>query len=211
MVKFLWLLLESCIGEGLFESNPLHKKRVLQGSSRHLLDTDHVQWQIFIQRQNSVDNNRGKEVLLMADQLRVQAGSCASDEKVPFLPFVLTRDINGPLLQLLDCQSRRFPVALDDDLRMNTLLDVLLGLLQELTGQHYDTCCSISSLIVLRLRNVNHRLRSRMHNIQSLHDRCAIVGDDNLAISVDELVHAARSQGCSDDISNSSDSIDVGD
>lgn len=49
-----------------------------------------------------------------------------------------------------------------------------------------------------------------MHNLEVLHDGRAVVGDDDLAVLVDQLVHAAGPEGGADNVGHSTAGVDVG-
>lgn len=65
--------------------------------------------------------------------------------------------------------------CLDDDLRVHAVLDERLGLAQKLARQHDHRGGAVAHLGVLRARDVDERLRGRVHDIEQLHERRAVV------------------------------------
>ena len=66
-------------------------------------------------------------------------------------------------------------------------------------------------LVVLRLGNISQRLGRRVHNVEQLDDRRAVVRDRHLLAVVNELVHAARAERRLQDLADRLARIDVAD
>jgi hypothetical protein len=106
-----------------------------------------------------------EELGVALDELARHGGAGQLVERVP--PVGLIRaDLD--LLDLVDRHRRRSPQALNDDLRADTALDVLLDLLQNLAGQDDHRGCAVSYFGVLRPRNVDEDPGSRVDNVQKL-------------------------------------------
>ena len=70
---------------------------------------------------------------------------------------------------------------------MNSLVEELLGSLQEGTGDNDDGCGSISSLNILSLGDLDKHLSSWMNDGHFVQNSGAIIGDDNLTSLVLDL------------------------
>ena len=124
-----------------------------------------------------------EEVGIAVDQLAAHRG-CG--EFAQSLALVVLLGVDGNLLDLVDGHGARPPQALDDGLAADSLLDVLLDLLQNLSGQHNDRRGSVSDLSVLRAGNVGEDAGGGVDNVEQLHDGGAVVGDGLSAILVDQ-------------------------
>ena len=81
-----------------------------------------------------------------------------------------------------------------------------------MTCKNDDGGGSVSDFGVLTLRDVNEGLRSRMNDVQQLHDRRAVVWDRRRAAAVDhQLVHAARAERRPDGVDDHLAGVDVRD
>lgn len=107
------------------------------------------------------------------------------------------------LFQSPEGSSARYPVTLDDGLWVDPLRNELLGLPQELRSEHADTRCPVSNLIVLNLGDVDEDLGGGIVKLDGLENRCAIVGDVDLArgARLEDLVHALGAKSGFDEIS----------
>eukprot|EP00966_Prymnesium_polylepis_P038817 900743-Prymnesium_polylepis.2 len=63
---------------------------------------------------------------------------------------LLLVQVHRQLVQSLDRELRRLAERLDDDLRVDALLNVGLGLAQELAGEEHDAGRAVAHLRVLR-------------------------------------------------------------
>ena len=92
-----------------------------------------------------------------------------------------------------DGHLRSFSEVLDDVLRVHAVLNEGLALAEELPGEDDDGRGSVSDFRVLRLRDVHQGFGRRVHDVEELHDRGAVVGDGGgAAVIVYELVQSAR-------------------
>ncbi len=60
--------------------------------------------------------------------------------------FVFLGDTDGHFADVVQCKARRLAVGADNNLRVHSLLDEGLCLLQEFTGKHHDGRCAVSNL-----------------------------------------------------------------
>jgi hypothetical protein len=75
---------------------------------------------------------------------------------------------------------------------MHVFFDKRLRLAQKLCAEKHDRCGAVTDFGVLRERDVHERLGCRVHDVEKVHDRGAVVRNRRLVARVDELVHAAR-------------------
>jgi hypothetical protein len=107
----------------------------------------------------------GEESSIALNQLASHGGGSQLDESIAAVALI---GANGDLLNLIDSHLGCPPQTLDDDLRANTLLDVLLNLLQELTGENNDRCSTVTDLGVLRSSDIDEDSGSGVNNIEEL-------------------------------------------
>ena len=177
----LWLLLKAGVGEGLLESHTVHEKRVFHGSARHFLDANHVLVQLVVQGQHCVHHHLREERGVLADQFRRHGGGGTPLQKLAELFFVFSADMHFDLVDLGHRQLARLAQALDDQVRRDAVLDEGLALLQKLARQNRHRCGSVAHFGILRPRNVHKHLGGRVHNVQELENRGAVVGNGGFA------------------------------
>lgn len=97
----------------------------------------------------------------------------------------------------------------DDDLGVDTLLDVWLCGAEQGTSKEHNGRGAVAHLCVLRPGNVNQQLGSWVDNVQQSHDGGAIIGDCDCSLCVDELVHAPWPKRRADSLYNSLAGVDV--
>lgn len=107
----------------------------------------------------------GEESSIALNQLAGHGGRSQLDESIAAVALI---SANGDLLNLVDSHLGCPPQTLDDDLRANTLLDVLLNLLQDLTGENNDRRSTVTDLGVLRSSDIDENSGSRMNNVEEL-------------------------------------------
>ena len=78
--------------------------------------------------------------------------------------FVRRVGLQRNLLKYFESPGGRLAIAVDDNCRMNILVDQLLRLFQKLSGHNYRCSCAVSDLVILSLRDFDHHLRSRVLN-----------------------------------------------
>ena len=123
------------------------------------------------------------------------AGHGSACQLCQSLPLVALVGANCNLLDLVYGHLRRSSQTLDDYLRADTLLNVILDLLQDLTCQDDDGRSTIANFGVLRSGNIDEDSGCGVDNVQellksvsllakphavlaaNLHDGCAIVGN----------------------------------
>ena len=132
--RLFGLHFEASIREGLLEGNTSNETRVLQSSTLHLLDTDHIEGQELVEHHDRIDDHVGEELFRVRHELRAQRRRRAFDEQRTLLALVMVADLHRDLLDLVDrhsgAQSKRF----HDHLRVNSLFNELLAISQDLRG-----------------------------------------------------------------------------
>lgn len=122
-----------------------------------------------------------EEIRIPMDQLAAHRRPRQLPQRIPLV--ALTR-VDRNLADLIHRHHTRPSQALDDDLTADALLDLLLDLLQNLARQHHHRRRAVAHLGVLRARDVHQDARRRVHDVEQLHHRRAVVGDGLLAILV---------------------------
>lgn len=93
----------------------------------------------------------------------------------------------------------------------DTILNEALALPEQLRREQDDARRTVSDLRVLSARNVDERLGRRVHDLEELQNRRAVVRDGRLPVrGHDELVHPARSEGRRNGVGDGEASRDVG-
>lgn len=75
---------------------------------------------------------------------------------------------NGNLLDLVDGQVRSSSQALDDNLCTDSLLNVVLDLLKDLSGEDDDRGGTVSNLSILRSGNVDEDSGGGVNDVEEL-------------------------------------------
>ena len=202
-------LLETGIRESLLEANSLDVERVGNGSTGDFLDSDITLIKVLVEIQNGVDNHLGEEGLVFRDDLGVQTGLCAFDQKVSLLSFTFVGNLDGDFFDSLHTLGSSLSVTFDDDLRSHALVDESLGLFQELSGCEDNGGGSVSNLVVLRSCDINEGLGSWMDDVKKADESGAIVGDGDTSTVVDKLIHTSWPESGLDHLNDGLASIDV--
>ncbi len=125
------------------------------------------------------------------DPLRHHRGPGDREEHLRVLPSDRPPDRR----ELLEGARGREPVALDDQRRMDPLLEKLLGPVEELPGEDDRGLRAVPALEVLGARDLGEHLRRGVLDLHLPDDRGAVVRDDDVAGGVDEhLVHPAGTE-----------------
>ncbi len=78
---------------------------------------------------------------------------------------------------------------------VDVLLQKLLSLLQQSASQHHGGGCAVAGLLLLGLRYLHQQFGDGVLDVHLVQDRCAVVGDGDVAEGVNEhLVHALRAE-----------------
>ena len=107
----------------------------------------------------------GEKFGVALDQL---AGHGCGSELGEGIPLVALVSVDRDLLDLVDGHLRSFSQALDDDLCADTLLDVLLDLLEDFSSQNHDGGCSVSNFGILRAGDVDEDTCGGVNDIEEL-------------------------------------------
>ena len=85
------------------------------------------------------------------------------------------------ILQCLERRCARYPIPLDDRLRVDLYPDELLRLPQQLRRKDRDARCPIPDLVVLHLGDIHEDLGRRVVELDRLEDRRAVVRHADIA------------------------------
>ena len=89
--------------------------------------------------------------------------------------------IDSRFLQRGQSFSARYPVALNDSLRVQPLGYELLCFTQEFCCQNTDAGRAVADLVILDFRDIDEDLCGWIIQRYALQNRCSIVRDDNIA------------------------------
>ena len=105
-------------------------------------------------------------------------------------------------LQRLKRRGARYPISLDDRLRMDPQSNKLLRLPQQLRRQHRHARRPVAHLVVLHLGDVHEDLRRGVVELDRLEDRRAVVRhvDVPRRHRLQDLVHPFRPQRALDEV-----------
>ncbi len=167
---------------------------VLQGASGLLLYLDVAEVDLVCRARllghlgGGRDYELGELLRFAGDQLRLHAGPCDLDQ-----PLLVGRgDFLRELSQELDRLAGCLVVALDDHGRMDALVDELLSLLEERSGEYDRRGRPVAHLVVGGLRDLDEHLRRGVLDVDLLEHGRPVVGDGDVAERVyQHLVHAA--------------------
>merc|ERR1719382_655254 len=98
----------------------------------------HVEAEGRSERKHRVDHHLRKECLLPRDELGGERRAGRLLEHLPPCPLRLVIKLDRDRVQASEAETASLPECLDDDLRMNALLNVRLALAQELAGEEND-------------------------------------------------------------------------
>lgn len=126
--KLFGLLLKTCIGEGLFEGDPAHQKRVINRSTCDFFDTDQVLIkQVSVQLLNSGYHDLSEKLLVAREKFRVQSSLCTTNEHFSSsLRGVV--DCDYQTIQVAQAKLESLFIASDNDLRVHTIFDKAFGI-----------------------------------------------------------------------------------
>ncbi len=108
---------------------------------------------------------------------------------------IVGRDLDGALFEDVLCLLGGLAVPLGQDRRVDVLIEQVLGLREQLAGDHDRRRGAVAHLVFLGLSDLDDHIRRRVLDVHLVEDRHAIVRDDDAPARVDEhLVHAFRSE-----------------
>lgn len=116
----------------------------------------------------------GEESSVTLDKL---AGHGGSGQTLEGFAVVSLLCANGNLLDLVDGQVRRSSQAFDDDLCTDSLLDVVLDLLKDLSGEDDNGGGTVTNFSILRSGNVDEDSGGRVNNVEELPGTLAYLVD----------------------------------
>jgi hypothetical protein len=86
---------------------------------------------------------------------------------------------DGDLSDAGRAKSLSFTETLDNNLRVHTLFDELLGGLEEFTSGKHDGGSTVSNLVVLRLSDIDESLSSGVDNVKEGNESSSIIGNSD--------------------------------
>jgi hypothetical protein len=92
-------------------------------------------------------------LLALADDLRSESSGGALLEE--FIIILLNVDLLLAVFNLLHCDVASLLKPIGDLQGMDTLVQKLLSLLKQSTGQHNNSCSSVSNLVILGFRQLH--------------------------------------------------------
>jgi hypothetical protein len=93
---------------------------------------------------------------------------------------------------------------------VHAVLNKLLGLFEELTGEDDHGGGPVTDLVVLGLGDIDEGLGGGVDNVEELDQSGTVIGDGHTASIVDKLVHTAGTEGGLDDVNDGLARVDVG-
>jgi len=193
VVEGFRLLLEALVGETLLELDTLDEHTVGDTSTDDLLHAHGpvVEALLLAHEVDLPDNHVLKKGLVVLDEFRVQGGFLALFQHLILLLFVLLGEIDLEHLQLLDLKLLLLPVAPDDGVLADTLLEEVLLLFQKLAADDDDGGGAVTHLHILGFLDVGQDSLLGVHDVQLLHNGLTVVRDQLLVLAFGEheLVH----------------------
>ena len=162
-----------------------------------------------METEDGVDGELSELLAIVEEQLGGKGGEGNVLEVLAELLFV-GKVVHGDIFENFLGDVAGLAPSLDDDLGVNFVLDKLLGLAEELSGEHGDRGGAVTDLLVLGAGDVDEDARGGVVNVDGLQDGGAIVSHGDLlagrlasAHGDENLVHALRAEGSLDEVGNS--------
>jgi len=200
------------VRELFVDDDTLNERGVLDGTTG--LGDDLDQFEVNISTfeignvKDGLEGEISEVILALGDDLRSEGGGSALSE---FLVIVFL-DVEV-LLDLLDSSNSDLTSLVEtiSDLQgVNTLLEELLGLLKDGSGQNNNTGGTVTDFVILRGGKLGQKFGGLMVNLHLLEDSGTIVSDDDLTVGADhEFIHTLGAKGGLHHSGNSSGSHDV--
>ena len=175
VLEVLGLLLEARVGERLLEGDAADQLGVGHAAAGHLLDAHQAEIEVRVEHAHGLHDHGGEVLLVGADQLGVQRGAGHLLEHHTLLLGVRLGNGHRDGVERLERLLQTRADAADDHLRVHSLIDEFLGVLQDLCGQQHHGRRSVAHLGVLRLGDVHQGLGSGVDDVEELHDASAVV------------------------------------
>lgn len=196
----------------LVQNHSSHKLGVFEGSSDLAIDLNELKVHVLSvevgHSQNSVHGNVCEEIVGLGHNLGAQGGLGGLDESR--LVNVRYRHGVGNLLESLHGNLGGLVETVGNSNGVDTLLDKLVGLVKQSSGQNHNTGGSVSDLVILRPTELDQKSCNLVLNLHLAHDGGSVVGDGNVSIRRNEnLVQSSGTQGGLDDIRHGSSGQDV--
>eukprot|EP01137_Pigoraptor_chileana_P023696 Opistho-2@90426 len=190
--------------------NPLRKHKsidklaVLDGATELLYNANiteiHVDRRLGINHvQHSIHCDGGKQIRVLRDDLRVERGGCALEERFPVAELHGMRHARENFHSLVNRKLKR----LRDGRGVDAPVEKLLRSIQKSAANNDNRRGAVAGLDILGLGQLNEHLCRRVQHLHLLENGCTVVCDGDLAVGcLDHLVHAARAEAGADGICN---------
>mmetsp|Transcript_25773 Transcript_25773/g.42095 ORF Transcript_25773/g.42095 Transcript_25773/m.42095 type:complete len:213 (-) Transcript_25773:41-679(-) len=142
-----------------------------------------------LDRQHGVHRNLGKQIAILADDLRRHGCFGCVDQRF----FAQFRRFEGHIFgNEVDGLVFSFEKTRNDLCRMNVLLNQGSGTLQKFSGNNSHRGSTVTNLLILEIGQLDQDFGAWMLQIQTLENGCAIVGDNDIANIIDQ--HLVQTQ-----------------
>jgi hypothetical protein len=200
------------VREVLVQNDSLDELGIFKSSSCLGHDLDEVKVDVLSLKvgdmQNGLESQVGVVSLALRDNLGSKSGHCALSKILMVVLGNIYLLLN--LVQLLHCNLAGGLKAVSDLQWVDTLIEKLLGLLEDGASEDHNSGSSISDLIVLGCGKLYQKSGGLMMDLHLLEDGGTIVGDDDLSVWRNQhLVHTLWTEGSLKEGSNSSGGQDV--
>ena len=201
-------LLNSAITSGsdaLLENHTVGNERVSKSATGLLDDLDVIHVAGSLKSEDGLDGELSESATIVEQKLGGESGH--SDVSKISLEFdLISRVVHGDIFQnFLGGVTSNSP-SLDDNLRVNSLRDKLLGLLEEFTGHDGNSGGTITDLFVLGHGDVDKDFGGRVVDVNRFEDGGSVISDSNLLArllvthGLEDLVHALGSKSGLDQV-----------
>jgi hypothetical protein len=211
-LSILDFLLHLWMREVLVKDDTLDELTVLESTTGLGDDLDEVEVNVLSLEIGDMEHGLKGQVgvvsLALGDNLGSKSGHCALSKILVIVLGNVNLLLN--LIELLHSDVTSSLEAVSNLQWVDSLVEELLGLLENGASKDNDTSSSISDFIILGSRELNQEFGGLMMDLHLLKDGGAIVGDDDLSIWTNEhLVHSLWSEGSLEEGGNGSCSQDV--
>jgi len=192
LLSHLWMR------EIFIEDDTFNEVTVFNGSSGLGNNLDEVEVDILSVEISNGEDGSESQVSELVLALRYDLGSESGLSTLSKVGVVVLGNVNflSNLVQVGDSDVTGLFESVGDFQWVKTLVEQLLGLLQDSSGKDDDTSGTISNFVILGGGKLHQEFGGLMMNLHLFEDSGTIVGDDNLTIwGHKHLVHALWSEG----------------
>mmetsp|Transcript_31604 Transcript_31604/g.60794 ORF Transcript_31604/g.60794 Transcript_31604/m.60794 type:complete len:698 (+) Transcript_31604:198-2291(+) len=192
------------VNEVLVHHHALEHPRVLDVAARDLLDLG-VPFDVELLAPAVLDVYRldrlERERHHHRREARDEFGARAALHQLRELGRVVDVEGLGDRVQKLDGVVEGLEVAVADDRWVEVTIEQRLGEAEVLARKNDDGRRAVANLLLLRTRELDHTLRSRVAHVHLTQDRVAVVRHDDSTHRVEQhLQHGARAQRCAHNV-----------